>query len=321
VSGEAAAAQAASRVAAGLGYSVTRLERMATGLCHHVFEAHLAGGGSVVIRLGRRETARAMRGGIGWHPRLAAAGVPVPALLHFSLDDEQPWMVLERLPGRDLVFEAPRMSEEQLRSLAREIAHVQRRVAALPAARGYGFAAGYDDASLRGSWRDVVVQGLERSRRRLDSSGGDAGMVDAVAARLVAFERYLGRVAPTPFLDDTTTKNVIVHQGRLSGIVDTDYVCFGDPLYALGLTRMAFLSEGLGTSYADAWAEALDLDEAARAAVELYAAAFCVDFASELGQRFNRDEPLAADAGRAARLRRILEEQLARLDELAGALP
>ena len=40
----------------------------------------------------------------------------------------------------------------------------------------------------------------------------------------------LEAVPPLPFLDDLTTKNVLVDGGRLSGVVDVDVVCFGDPL-------------------------------------------------------------------------------------------
>jgi hypothetical protein len=39
----------------------------------------------------------------------------------------------------------------------------------------------------------------------------------------------LDAIRATPFLHDTTTKNVIVtHDGVVSGIVDVDDLCFGD---------------------------------------------------------------------------------------------
>lgn len=47
------------------------------------------------------------------------------------------------------------------------------------------------------------------------------------------FDSYTSEVKPTPFLDDTTTKNVIINDGKLSGIVDVDYVNFGDHLLTL----------------------------------------------------------------------------------------
>jgi aminoglycoside phosphotransferase len=317
---EEAAAQRAGRILRGLGRSIARLTRMPVGLCHHVFEAELAGGGSVVLRLGRPETAAAVRGGVAWHGRLAAAGVPVPALLAFSLEGDHPYMLLERLPGRDLLFEYPSMTDSELRALACELAAVQARAATLASAHGYGHARDYGDPALAASWEEVVARALARSRTRLESSGACAvSVVDAVARRLPAFHAQWERIEPVAFLDDTTTKNVIVDRGRLSGIVDTDYVCFGDPLYTLGLTRMALLASGLGTAYADHWADCLALDSAARARVGLYTAVFCVDFLSELGRRFNRDEAAEVDPARKALLLGILDAELARVDEGAGA--
>ena len=53
---------------------------------------------------------------------------------------------------------------------------------------------------------------------------------------------YLSKVSPTAFLDDTTTKNVIVSEkGELSGICDLDEMCFGDTLHSLAITKMSLL--------------------------------------------------------------------------------
>lgn len=72
---------------------------------------------------------------------------------------------------------------------------------------------------------------LERSRERLEQAGVfKLEVVERVQSGLARFEAYFRGVAPTPFLDDTTTKNVIISEGRLSGIVDIDVICFGDPL-------------------------------------------------------------------------------------------
>ncbi len=108
----------------------------------------------------------------------------------------------------------------------------------------------------------------------------DESARERAARCLPAFGREWEKLEPIAFLDDTRTKNVIVHCGRLSGI----------------------------------------LDAAARARVELYAAVFCVDFLSELGQRFNRDDAEAVDPARRERLLHILEAELARVDAAAGAL-
>ena len=58
--------------------------------------------------------------------------------------------------------------------------------------------------------------------------------MDRSSARLDAIE-------PICFLDDLTTKNVIVHDGVLRGVVDFDVVCYGDPMYWLALTQVGVL--------------------------------------------------------------------------------
>ena len=65
----------------------------------------------------------------------------------------------------------------------------------------------------------------------------------AVAAIMSKAQVELDALPPTPFLHDTTTKNVIVTPaGSFSGIVDVDDLCFGDPRYAVALTSAALLA-------------------------------------------------------------------------------
>ena len=130
-----------------------------------------------------------------------------------------------------------------------------------------------------------------------------------VRRRLDALRPALDRIESTPFLDDTTTKNVLVAEGRLSGIVDVDELCYGDPLLTLGLTRMSLQHAGHDLTYVDAWAEALEATAEARERIRFYAAVFGVGFLAELGQRFNRAETPAIDQATVARL-------LAQIDEL-----
>ena len=49
-----------------------------------------------------------------------------------------------------------------------------------------------------------------------------------------------------------------------------DEVCFGDPLFVLGLTYSALENDGHDTLYTDYWAEALQLDEKAKLRREFY---------------------------------------------------
>src|SRR5262249_53237029 len=117
----------------------------------------------------------------------------------------------------------------------------------------------------------------------------------------------LDRQPATCFLHDTTTKNVIVHGGRLSGIVDVDDFCFGDPLLAPALTLMALLNTRGPVDYVDAWLAAAQAPADWRLA--LYTAVFCVDFMAEHGHRFNGN-PAAARPDECAHLEAILARLL-----------
>jgi hypothetical protein len=82
----------------------------------------------------------------------------------------------------------------------------------------------------------------------------------------------------------------------------------------VGLTNMALLSPGYATDYIEFWCEELNLDETKRQVLRVYTALFCVIFMGEIGQRFNRDEPIAADPVLVERYKTILDDLLTGLD-------
>jgi aminoglycoside phosphotransferase (APT) family kinase protein len=217
-------------------------------------------------------------------------------------------MILDRLPGIDLGEAYPTLTSLQKCAIADRIIAIQAAVAGMPPGTGFGYAKTPNDPSLHQDWEAVLKAHLRRSRQRI-VQGGVAPLeaVGQVEALLADHREYLAKVQPTCFLDDTTTKNVLVHQGELTGIVDVDGVAYGDPLYVLALTRMALLSAGYNTEYTDYWAMQLNLSEERLQAFHLYTAIFCADFLSEVGQRFNKDAPEPVDTARVAHLLGLLE--------------
>src|SRR5262249_43979250 len=105
---------------------------------------------------------------------------------------------------------------------------------------------------------------------------------------------------------------------RLSGIVDVDDLCFGDPLLLVALIRMALLAHARAATYFDCWVEILRPDAEQRAAIDLYTLQFCLDFMSELGTRFNRTEA-RVDPAYLARLRTLYGSLLDSSGSRAGS--
>lgn len=295
-----------------LGVDATTVERFPTGNQHHVYDVALADGRRVVARMSSSQNREGVRGALAWHRLLRPRGVPLPELLASAIEPKDgrfPVVILERLPGTDLQHVYPELTKAQRREIAQSIADVQRIVGGLPLGRGYGYATSPGDDDLHPTWGAVLDANLDRSRVRIAEAGVvDPALVDRVA-RLVGRRRpALDAVPPRAFLDDTTTKNVIVHGGRLGGVVDVDAVCYGDPLYVVALTRMALLSRGQETDYVDAWLAALDPAPGRDALLDLYTAVFCVDFLGELGRRFNKAEPEPVEPAHVARLTAVLDE-------------
>ncbi len=291
---------AAAVVQHHLATAVQTVVRFQTGLAHYVYDVQTADGRHVVVRLGRLGQAADFVSAVSWHRLLVPRGVPLPNLLDSDVQPPVgsfPFMLMERLPGRDLNDEYPTLSSEQKRLLAQRLVQIQASVGELPAGPGFGFARSYEDPSLHATWADVLLASLERSRRHMQSAGVvSTTHVDRVARKLAAYHSYFAAIPPTAFLDDATTKNVLVHDGQLSGIVDVDWVCFGDPLFVVALTQMALLKSRYNTDYITFWTDELHLTADQHAVLSLYTAIFGVDFLGELGQRFNRDVAPAVDA-------------------------
>ncbi len=93
-------------------------------------------------------------------------------------------------------------------------------------------------------------------------------------------EPFLATVVPTTFLDDITTKNVMVDGGRLTGIVDCDLLCYGELLLHLGLTAASvhYQFPAECAFYVDELVRLRGLSATESAAVDLYEAVFLAQF-------------------------------------------
>ncbi len=309
----------ATRILADIaGQPVRDVRRFPNGLAHFVFDATLADGEHLVVRLTRAEQRDEFAGAVYWHPRLVKLGVPLPRLLYADVRGDRfgaPVMLLERLPGVDLGDCYLRLASGQKRQIARCVVAMQRAVSTLPAGPGFGYATSYDDPTLKPAWIDVLLESLDRARANIR----DAGViteepVDRVQALLERFESMLDVIEPLPFLHDTTTKNVLIDHGALTGIVDVDSLCFGDPLWVLALTNMAMRSAGFDDEYVEFWADELGLHQSQRHLLALYTAVHCAYFLSEIGQRFNKDVPPPVDPRRVVHLEGILDDLLNRIE-------
>jgi aminoglycoside phosphotransferase len=295
-----------------LGERIASVDRMPTGAGNWVYDVRGERGANVVVRIMR--THDECVAGVYWSQTLRPLGVPLPEMIAHHVgngDDERSWMVLERLPGTDLEHAHAALTPQQRRDVAEGVVRAQQIVAtSVPIGGGFGYVTWPRDWPYA-TWADVVRDNLASSRDRIERVGAvDPRHIDRVESLLPRFEDYFATVRPSPFIDDTTTRNVIVHDGRLSGIVDVDSICYGDVLFTVGLTRMALLNLNQPTAYTDHWLDRLNATDEQRRAVRCYTACFCINFLGEQGQQFNLPAPRPVDLREVERLVEILDRVL-----------
>jgi len=212
---------------------------------------------------------------------LTRLGLPVPRVLASGLSRAHypfAYMILEKIPGRDLRDELPSMTPARMTRLAERIVLYQRTVATLPRGTGFGWVPIGEQGPFA-SWLDLVRADLGKSTNAAEGAV-PVELVTRIRGLAEQFAPYLAQVPPTCFLDDVTTKNVIVQGGELQGLVDFDVVCYGDPLYMVGLTATAVVSD-IGRRelfYVDELCRYWGLNAEQRRVVALYAAMFALEF-------------------------------------------
>jgi Ser/Thr protein kinase RdoA (MazF antagonist) len=206
-----------------------------------IFRVQLADGRAAAVRINPR------RGIFGYTQHnfdaLRTLGLPVPNVLASGATAAQgSFIILEWVPGQDLQYELASMSAQQMTRIAETVSDYQKRVASLPESRGFGWAPIRRHATAA-QWTEIF--GLPSSEEPPD----DAPALEHVRARLRALRRsvepYFASLRPTCFLDDMTVKNVLVEHGDLQGIIDVDFVCYGDPSMTIG-TTLAHIAADVG---------------------------------------------------------------------------
>lgn len=273
-----------------LGTNATSIERFKNGICHFVFDVVCENKKKYVIRIASESSKDLLTGGLNWNRELERIGVPVPKVIKYDLGGLFSFMILERLCGTDIGNIYDDLSISEKRKIAEEIISIQKKVSSLGKRDKYGYALSFDNLQFNGknSWYDVIAENFLRSK---DWASGSSlippHIFDTAEALFDSLSYVFDDVEAIPFLDDATTKNLIINDGILIGIVDTDEICFGDCLRTIALTEMSLIASQQNTDYATYLKHQLKPDGDWETKYLIYLMGFCVTFLSETNQLFN----------------------------------
>lgn len=256
-----------------LGEEPGKLERCAVGHGNYVFLAELSAE-KYIVRL--TEEIGAYDETIRLIENASAAGIPVPKVIAKGLRDGYEFLILSYIPGRDLGLVYDSLTAEDKYAIAKEVVRIQELAAAIECAVG-------DDWT----WQTEIDDMLDRSEERIVANGYfDPERVLRLKRAKEELSDYFDSVQPVAYLDDITTKNLMIDKGRVSGIVDLDWIGAGDKLTYVAMTEVALMNMGCDTDYPRFIIEEMKLSDIQRKAYTFYKLMFCVDFMGERGMQF-----------------------------------
>lgn len=240
--------------------------------------------------------------GIRIRKALALAGISVPrsiattsTIAGYSLCE-----LMTHVPGDDLAIAWEGMSHPQAMALAATAARtVALSTALFPDAgprEGWGrHAVGGTAMTFEGPWLVFLHEWLDWVAQRGEAN--ETILPEQTQALARAFDANPGwpAVARETFIWDVAERNVMVKDGRWSGLVDQDSLMTGDRFVAPALARVALTKIGCpwADDYADCWMDAWQASAVARANERLYAGLYAMQIACKVGRELpdGRKEP------------------------------
>ena len=293
--------------------NVSSCKQFQTGIANYVFDVTTVDNQKFVVRM-NADCQKNLYGTKYWGNLLSEFDIRIPKILFEDLEGKLvgiPFLIMDYIPGTDLGYVYKSLTAPQKKKIAFSLANLQKQVGLLPLGKGFGYVTSYDDDFKARNMREVTEESLNSCIEIVKKNGYfDTGFYEILKSFINAKTDYLDNIQPTPFLDDITTKNVLIKDGELQGIVDLDNLCFGDPMWHISLIKMALLSDQADLNYVGYWLDAMDASQDERIMVDIYTAIHCVCFMREMGEKFNKDIPEPINPERIKLLNQILSDQI-----------
>jgi Ser/Thr protein kinase RdoA (MazF antagonist) len=246
----------ASSVAAEmLGRKVNYVKRIPFGTQNYVYEVSTSSR-KYILRMTTPEWISTYESSVMLQQILLPLNIPLVPFLKYDLDGKYsvfPSVLMDKVPGTDLVNVYTSLSTSQKMFLADQVATIHAKTRLLPLGNMFGFAR-INEVPTYHTWSSFFIARCNWCLGELLESGSlSKEILDASLSVIDDSLSVFNEIEPVPFIWDMAEKNVLVSDGLLSGIVDVDNLCWGDPLYTVALAASACEKEEWDTIYTDRW--------------------------------------------------------------------
>lgn len=241
-----------------------------------------------------------------WLAKLYEIDIPVPRVLANGKYDIYEYLILTYISGSDIGLVYSALSIADKRDIAREVVLIQNKVANIE----------LKNLPDEWTWNLFIKYMIERAKARIEKNGFfDTHKAESLIDYAEMLGDYFDSVNPTAYLDDISTKNLLVDHGKLSGIIDVDWIGIGDKITFVALTNVALLNMGYDTDYISFLIEEMNFNEMEEKAFIFYSLMYCVDFMGERGMQF-RDKTIEVNNDIIIRLNEIYDRLLLKWREI-----
>ena len=253
--------------------SVVQIERCSIGIANYVFMVSTAIE-KFILRCSKDE--QAYKDTVYLLNKLSICEIPIPIVLSKGKYKDYSYLILSYIPGDDIGNVYYKLNDSEKKQIAREVVEIQRKVSKVDIS-----------TDSEWTWNSVVDETLDRAEERIERKHYfDVNKIHIIKNLQQEIQEYLDQVQPTPYLDDISTKNLLIYEGKVSGIIDIDWMGFGDILTFVAMTRVALLNMDLDTRYIDYLLDEMQPNTMEHKAFVFYCLMFCVDFMGERGMQF-----------------------------------
>lgn len=263
------------------GEQVLAATRIKTGDQNFVFAVKTSSS-EYVLRMTEFNYKHKFEAALAWQKKLLPIGVPLAKFIKVDIDTKYssyPSLLMLRLPGDDLINVYQTLTDNEKKNLAIEMINIQALCNSLPNGPGYGILDSYDDLKIFNSWYDFLLNRLEFCKEHISNTGIFNPQYATQAINIAKdLEDNFSTIPPKPFLWDASERNVLIDNGKITGIVDVDELCFGDHLLVIALTSTCLELDGFDTKYTDYWELYLELDKSALMRLNFYKLFYAIAF-------------------------------------------
>lgn len=265
------------------------IERKTIGICNEVYELKYKAS-SYILRMNR--VPDHLYGTYKFLPLYKKLTIKTPDILAEDYSkSEFPfcYQIQNKIPGKDLGLVIEELSPEQLKGIAKEVSSILDKFNNLPDSLDWE-----GKAEMEKERPENVLEGFERWRRaigeREEACGHIGSEVIEIYDRLLEqYKDYFLSIESKWYYDDICSKNVMVHQGEFTGLVDLDFLCRGDYLEAIGRMIAVWYGQENGEIYIEEIIRLQKLDAFQRNIIKVYAIFNLTLWLSEAGIKYNEN--------------------------------